>query len=47
MDISYKYLEKGNVKLPVNRSLYLNQLLKTVSNTQINKNVEYKKIISN
>ena len=47
MDISYKDLEKGNVKLPVNRSLYLNQLLKTVSNTQINKNVEYKKIISN
>ena len=38
MNINYKDLEKGNVKLPVNRSLYLNQLLKTVSNTQITKN---------
>lgn len=46
MDISYKDLEKGNVRLPVNRSLYLNQLLKTVSNTQINKNAEYKKIVN-
>ena len=26
LDISYKDLEKGTVKLPVNRSLYLNQL---------------------
>lgn len=46
MDISYKDLEKGNVKLPVNRSLYLNQLLKTVKNTQIDKNSEYKKLIN-
>jgi len=46
LDISYKELEKGNVKLPVNRSLYLNQLLKTVSNTQITKNTEYKKIVN-
>ena len=46
LDISYKDLEKGNVKLPVNRSLYLNQLLKTVSNTQISKNQEYKKIVN-
>ncbi len=46
LDISYKELEKGNVKLPVNRSLYLNQLLKTVSNTQITKNAEYRKIVN-
>ena len=46
LDISYKDLEKGNVKLPVNRCLYLNQLLKTVSNTQINKNTEYKKLVN-
>ena len=46
MDISYKDLEKGNIKLPVNRSLYLNQLLKTVKNTQIDKNSEYKKLIN-
>ena len=32
--------------MPVNRSLYLNQLLKTVSNTQVSKNQEYKKIVN-
>jgi len=46
LDISYKDLEKGSVKLPVNRSLYLNQLLKTVSNTQISKNAEFREIIN-
>ncbi len=46
MDISYKDLENENIKLPVNRGLYLNQLLKTVTNTQINKNLEYKKLIN-
>jgi len=46
LDISYKDLEKGNVRLPVNRSLYLNQLLKAVSNTQISKNQEFKKIVN-
>ena len=46
LDISYKDLEKGNVKLPVNRSLYLNQLLKTVSNTQVSKNNEFRKLIN-
>ena len=30
LDISYKELKKGKIKLPINRSLYLNQLLKTV-----------------
>ena len=46
MDISYKDLEKGSIKLPINRSLYLNQLLKTVSNTQINKNSEYRNLVT-
>jgi len=46
LDISYKDLQKGNVKLPINRSLYLNQLLKTVSNTQITKNTEFRKIVN-
>ena len=46
MDISYKELEKGNIRLPVNRTLYLNQLLKTINDTQIIKNSEYKKIIN-
>ena len=47
MDINYKELIKGNIKVPVNRSLYLNQLLKNVPNTQINKNSEYRKVVSN
>ena len=46
MDIEFKELENGPVKLPVNRSLYLNQLLKTINNTPITKNDEYKKIIN-
>ena len=45
MDISYKDLKEGEIRLPVNRSLYLNQLLKTISNTEVLKNDEYKKII--
>ena len=46
MDISYKELEKGTIKLPVNRTLYLNQLLKTINDTQIIKNAEYRKMIN-
>ena len=46
LNISYSDLEKGNIKLPVNRSLYLNQLLKSVSNVQITKNTEYRKIVN-
>lgn len=45
MDISYEDLKEKEIRLPVNRSLYLNQLLKTISNTQVNKNEEYKKIV--
>lgn len=44
--IEAKELEKGYVRLPVNRSLYLNQLLKTIPNTQISKNQEYKKLVN-
>ena len=45
-DTSYKELEKGNIKLPVNRTLYLNELLKGIKGTQIIKNKEYKDIIN-
>ena len=47
MDISFKELIKGTARVPINRSLYLNELLKNVQNTQINKNSEYRKIVSN
>ena len=46
MGINYRDLEKGTVQLPVNRTLYLNQLLKNLTNSQINKNSEYKKIVT-
>ena len=44
-DLSVKDIKNGELQLPVNRSLYLNQLLSTMSNTQINKNSEYKKLV--
>ena len=46
MDIDYKELENGEIRLPVNRSLYLNQLLKGIKGTEIIKNAEYKKIVN-
>lgn len=46
MDIDYKELEKGEIRLPVNRTLYLEQLLKGVKGTEITKNAEYKKIVN-
>ena len=46
LDVKFKDLKNGEIKLPVNRSLYLNQLLKTVNNTQITKNSEYKNMIT-
>lgn len=44
MDVDYKQLEEGEIRLPVNRSLYLNQLLKEMKGAEILKNSEYKKI---
>lgn len=44
-DISYKELESGSIRLPVNRTLYLNQLLKQMKGTQVTKNAEYKNIV--
>ena len=45
-DINYKELKSGSIRLPVNRTLYLNQLLKQIKGIQITKNSEYKNIIS-
>ena len=45
-DIDYKELESGTIRLPVNRTLYLNQLLKEIKGTEIIKNKEYKNIIN-
>ena len=47
MGIDYKELQDGEIQLPVNRTLYLNQLLKGIQGTEIIKNKEYKDIINN
>lgn len=46
MGVDYKELEDGELRLPVNRTLYLNQLLKGIKGTEILKNAEYKKIVN-
>ena len=45
VNTKYEELEKGEIILPVNRSLYLNQLLKTIKSTEIKKDNNYKKIV--
>ena len=46
MDISYKELEKGEVKLPVYRTLYLDRILDNMKSSTIIKNDLYKEVIS-
>lgn len=46
MDIDYKELENGEIHLPINRSLYLDTLLKGIKGTEVTKNTEYKKIVN-
>lgn len=45
MDISYKELEKGELKLPVYRSFYLDRILENMKDTIISKNESYKELI--
>ena len=47
MDLNYKEIYKNDIKIPVNRSLYLNELLKNIKNTKVAKNDEYKQIVNN
>ena len=47
MDINFKDLKDNKIKLPVNRTLYLNELLKKFKSTKVAKNSEYKQIIEN
>lgn len=46
MDIDYQELETGEVRLPVNRSLYLEQLLKGIKGTEVSKDTEYRRIVN-
>ena len=47
MDIKYQEIKNNIIKLPVNRSLYLNELLKKFKTTKSTKNYEYKKLVEN
>jgi hypothetical protein len=46
MDVDYKDISKGNIRVPVYRTAYLEKLLDNVKNTEIIKNDEYKEIIN-
>lgn len=46
MDITYEELEKGELKLPIYRSLYLDRILENIKNTKVSKNEEYKNLIN-
>ncbi len=43
--IDYKELEKGKIRLPAYRSMYLDTLLENLPNTTIEENNEFKKIV--
>ena len=45
MDIDFKKIDKGEVRLPVNRSLYLNRLLEKTPDILVKEDKEYKKLI--
>ncbi len=46
IDIDYSQIEKGELHLPVYRSMYLDRLLQNVKNTSIIKNDEYKNLVN-
>ena len=45
LDINFKELEKGEVKLPIYRSLYLDRMLENIKGTIITKNENYKELV--
>ena len=46
MDISFKEIEKGQIRLPAYRSLYLDRLLETVNVTNITKDNKYQDLVN-
>ena len=46
MDLEYEDLENETITLPVNRSLYLNELLQRENNINVSKNGEFQKIVN-
>ena len=47
LDVDYKEIEKGSIKLPIYRSMYLDRLLQNLKTTNIAKNAEYKNMVNN
>ena len=47
MDLSYDELTKGKISIPISRTLYLDQILKNMSHTEVSKNKDYKEIVDN
>ena len=47
IDIDYGKIEKGELTLPIYRSMYLDKLLQNMQNTNIIKNGEYKDFVKN
>lgn len=47
MEVDYNSLSKGRVKIPVNRSLYLNKLLNNMKNVEITEDKQFKELIIN
>lgn len=46
MGVDFKDIKEGELKLPVSRTLYLDRLLKGIKGTEVIKNNEYRKIVS-
>ena len=46
MGVDFKDIKEGELKLPVSRTLYLDRLLKGIKGTEVTKNNEYRKIVS-
>ena len=45
IDVDYRQIEKGKLKLPLYRSMYLERMLENLKNTSIVKDVQYKELI--
>lgn len=46
IDLDFSQIEKGELRLPIYRSMYLERLLDNIKTTAINKQTEYKNIIN-
>lgn len=47
MNVDYNSLSKGKIKIPVNRSLYLNKLLDNIKNVEVTQDKQFKELITN